>query len=149
MDSQEDNSKLKPLSFLIGSWRTDGEVLKTSKSQKIKIKGTDSYEWVLGGSFILHRVNVMMGEVKTEVMELIGEYDEVNNTYQMRAFDNTGAFSTMQASVNSEGTLLITGDKMQSKLTVANDGKSMNARWEISEDGKIWMPWMHLTLAKF
>lgn len=146
MASEVIHSPLNALSFLIGTWHTEGEVMKSSISEPAKIRGTDIYKWVLDGKFILHLVEVMMGDVKTEAMELIGAYDKERNTYLMRSFDNTGTFTIMHATMNGEA-MVITGDNMRSKLGVDKDGNIMRAHWELS-DGKTWAPWMDLTLTK-
>jgi len=145
MKKEYSNSTLKELGFLIGTWRTEGEVQETSTSKPIKIVGTDIYEWTLNGSFILHRVDVMMGDVKTEVLEFIGEYDRENKIYQMRSFDSTGTFTTMRASFDNS-IFEIDGGKVRAKLSPRQT--SMNAYWEISENGKNWKPWMVLTLSR-
>lgn len=145
MEKKDLNSPLKALDFLIGKWTTEGEVMEPSSSQPVKIKGTDSYERALNGNFILHRVDVMMGDVRTEVLEMIGEYDKEENSYKMRSFDSEGAFTTMHASLN-KNMLEIDGGNMRAKLIKGQD--SMNAHWEISEDGKNWKPWMVLKLTR-
>jgi hypothetical protein len=139
--------QLSPLNFLLGKWKTRGEVAATTESAAIKFHGTDTYELILGDRFIEHRVDVMMGEARMEALELIGEYDEESKTWQMRSFDNSGAFTTMQAKLNEDGSLEILGDKMRSRLSVNSDN-SMSAHWEISEDGEQWKPWMDLTLSR-
>jgi hypothetical protein len=123
------------LSFLIGKWNTKGEVIKTSVRPVKKISGTDSYEWILRGAFILHRVNVMMGDVRTEVLEFIGEYDSATQLRKMCSFDNTGAMTTMLGSIKNDGVFEIKQATMKSTLTAAKDGKSMKAFWESWKTG--------------
>jgi len=41
----------------------------------VPITGTDIYEWLPGGFFLLHRVDVVIGEQAVRAIELIGEYD--------------------------------------------------------------------------
>ncbi|MES2762274.1 MAG: DUF1579 family protein [Bacteroidota bacterium] len=139
--------QLKKLNFLIGKWHTQGEVLKgTSVSSQI-IRGMDTYEWISGGSFILHRVDVFMGNEKTEAVEIIG-YDENRRSYFMTSFDNKGASITMYAVLEKPGVLKFGDNKMRSVLTAHKDGHSMSAKWELSETGKTWTPWMKLEFDK-
>ncbi len=147
MEEVQRDPSLLPLSFLIGNWQTEGEVLGTSNSHELKIKGTDSYEWSLDGKFIMHKASVMMGDVPTEVIEFIGSHETKKDTYELRSFDNSGVFTTMLGSMNS-GDFLITGGNMRSKLTPHREGGSMNAHWERSDDGKNWVPWMNLAFKK-
>jgi hypothetical protein len=140
-------SGLKLLSFLIGTWQTKGEVNSTDNKPMIKFKGTDTYEWVLSGNFIQHKVDVMMGEEKTETIEMVGEFHEAKRTYEMRSFDNQGNYTKMKAYIDTSGNLQIVGDKMRSTLSII-DNKNMSATWERSEDNKTWLPWMNLRLSK-
>jgi len=41
----------------------------------VPITGTDIYEWLPGGFFLLHHVDVVIGEQAVRAIELIGEYD--------------------------------------------------------------------------
>jgi hypothetical protein len=147
MEHQKPMPELKTLNFLIGNWYSEGEVSATSKEPVIKIKGTDKYEWVLDDSFILHSVDVIMGDEKIKVIEIIG-YDKGNNKYILRSFNNQGSITEMQAQLDTESVLLITGDKMRSKLSVHSDSNYMTAHWEKSEDGITWFPWMDMNFKK-
>ena len=140
--------ELKHLDFLVGKWQTSGTIKATTDNPAQEIKGTDSYEWALDGHFLLHQVEVLMGEEKTLTIELIGSYDAANKTYAMRSFDNQGNFATMQASIEREGVMKITGDKMRSTLSASKDGQQMQAHWERSEDGTTWVPWMDMQFSK-
>lgn len=145
MDQQ--HKEMKALNFLIGKWNTKGEIKEDGKMPATKIKGVDSYEWILNGCFILHKVDVVMGDNRTEAIELIGEYDNTNRTYKMRSFDNQGNFMTMEAHLDESGVLHILGDTMRSKLSM-DDSDNMTAHWEKLDDSKNWQPWMDLRFSK-
>lgn len=147
MNNNNPDPHLIQLNFLIGKWRTKGDVSEVGTSPAMKISGSDTYEWALGDRFILHRADVMMGDQKTEVIEMIGGLDENTYDFHMRSFDNLGNFTTMKARIISKGVLQITEDKMRSVLTM-KDSDTMTAQWEISEDGYKWQPWMSLDFTK-
>ena len=138
---------IESLSFLIGIWNTEGEVIQSSDRKKERIGGTDTYEWVLNNKFILHRVSVMMGDVQIEVIELIG-YDASAQNYTLQSFDNTGTITTMHGVVKSDGILEIKDNKTRSTLRAAKDGNSMIAVWEIADDDDNWVGWMNLSFRK-
>jgi hypothetical protein len=138
---------LEPLSFLIGRWSTEGATIATGSEPAGTFKGTDTYEWVLEGGFMLHTVDVMMGYDKTEVLEYIG-YDEERKLFTLRSFDNKGVFSEMHAVLEADRTLVITGNNIRARLLEGTDGDHMQAQWERSEDGTTWVPWMKLQLRK-
>ena len=59
-------------SALVGRWRSEGPVVG---EVPVPITGTDIYEWLPGGFFLLHHVDVVIGEQAVPAIELIGEYD--------------------------------------------------------------------------
>lgn len=144
----ESGPDLRDLYFLIGKWRSEGEVLASEDGPSIKISGTDIYEWVLGGDFLHHRVDVMIGEQKVEVIELIGQGDAETGSYPMYSFDNQGNITVMHARLDN-GRLTITGNNMRSELVLSDDEKNMTAFWERSDDGKDWTPWMQMKFLKW
>jgi len=139
--------QLKKLNFLIGKWHTQGEILQGASNSSKDIRGMDTFEWVSGGFFILHRVDVFMGNERTEAIEIIG-YDPGRKSYFMKSFDNQGASIIMYAVLEKSGVLKFGDDKMKSVLTCNKNGNSMSANWELSENGKTWKPWMNIQLDK-
>ncbi|MGW5751801.1 DUF1579 family protein [Nocardia rhamnosiphila] len=132
---------------IIGRWKTSGVVLDEEGRQTLKIEGTDEYEWMTGGGWILHRVDVMMGGERTRALELIGDYDPEAGTYAMRAFDASGAYSTMTARPNADGSWLFDGEGMRSTLRPAENRSSMSALWERDPGTGTWIPWMRMNFA--
>lgn len=141
------HTNLELLEPLIGTWTTEGEMTNEAGEATLKIKGIDTYQWVSGGAFILHKVNVWMGEEKTESVEIIGQADDTLKTFIMRSFDHQGNFTTMEMSSDSPTSFKLTGDKMRALLTVS-DHKNMIAFWERTEDNVIWLPWMALRFSR-
>ncbi len=140
-------SSTHPLGFLIGKWISEGEVQETDTMPAIKIFGTDQYEWILDGLFILHRVDIWIGDKKVEVLELIGEYDEQENTYMFRSFDNSGQSAAMTASIKNEA-LFTTGQDTRSVLNYDRSGHTMQASWEQLDISQQWKPWMIMHFRK-
>ena len=139
-------SEMEPLLFLIGRWNTEGEIIANEGNAANKFTGTDSYEWILDGHFILHKVDVTMNNEKVEAIEIIGGFDATTKRYKMRSFDNQGAFTEMEAYIDEKGIFHILGDKMRSKLSM-RDSNTLIAHWENSKDNKNWLPWMDLKLS--
>jgi hypothetical protein len=40
------------------------------------------------------------------------------------------------------------GDAVRSTLTVSADRSNMTARWERSDDGSVWRPWMNMLFTR-
>jgi hypothetical protein len=132
--------QMRALEPIVGKWRTSGRVYDADGTEVMEIEGTDEYEWMPGGHWVIHRVDVMMGDNHTRALELIGD-PSADSTFVMRAFDASGAFDTMMLSVHDR-TFHTRGDGVRNTLTVANDGASMAAVWEQQSDDKSWFHWM-------
>src|SRR5688500_6591616 len=136
--------ELKELNFLVGNWYSEGETKPTKSSPGMMIKGTDVYEWILEGHFLVHRVDVMTGNEDVRVIEVISD-GPAKKVFITRSVDNKGTFTTMKGKVK-DGKMKISGNKMRSTLIVTNNDH-MNANWEISKNGK-WKVWMDMKFSR-
>jgi hypothetical protein len=130
----------------------------------VQITGTDRYELLDGGFFLVHYIDVVVGDRPVKAIELIGEYDAATDSFTARAFDNVGSVTVMQARVDDNGVWHFTGGAdvapaaqlteagdsgaVRSTLTVGPDGARMTALWERSDDGSVWEPWMDMTFIR-
>jgi hypothetical protein len=147
------------LSSIVGRWRTSGHVIG---EPPIPVVGTDTYELFSGGYFLLHHVDVTVGDQPVRAIEIIGEPDP-RGGYLARSFDSDGNAETMQLAIDDDGVFRFTGGsdiapaaqpatartaRVRSTLTIAPDGQSMSALWERSGDDTSWRPWMDITLQR-
>jgi uncharacterized protein DUF1579 len=161
------NSSLAPspdiqrLGALVGRWRSEGHIVG---EVPVPITGTDIYEWLPGGFFLVHHVDVVIGEQTVQAIELIGEYDPTNDSFTARSYDNQGNITIMRARVDEHGVWTFTGGgdvasvarpssagasgAVRSTLTVSTDGNNMTARWERCDDDASWQPWMDMTFTR-
>jgi len=153
--------EIQRLGTLVGRWRSEGRVLG---ERPVPITGTDIYEWLPGGFFLVHRVDVVIGQQRVQALELLGEYDPVTGSFTARAYDNLGNVTVMQARVDGQGVWRFTGSgdvapvaqpaaagaggAVRSTLTVSADRSGMTARWERSDDGATWQPWMDMIFTR-
>ncbi len=142
MDDSTPAEHLRPLTPIVARWRTSGTVLDENGDQVMTVEGTDEYEWMPGGHWVIHRVDVMMGADRTRAIEMIGDPGS-DGTFTMRAFDASGAFDTMILTVRDHD-FHTEGDGVRNTLTVAPDGRTMAAEWERQLDDKSWIHWMSL-----
>jgi hypothetical protein len=149
------------LGALVGRWRSEGHIVG---DPAVPITGTDIYEWLPGGFFLVHHVDVMIGEQPVQALELIGEYDPATDAFLARAYDNLGNVTLMRAKVDEQGVWTFTGGSdvapvaqpldaegggaVRSTLTISADRSGMRARWERSDDGTSWQPWMDMTFTR-
>jgi len=110
-----------------------------------KTIGTDTSEWLPGGFFLVHRVDVHLGDQPNESIEIIG-YDASGKTYPMHSFDSQGNHIVMQAGVVGDD-WSFTGESMRFTGAFSDDGKSISGKWEYL-DNSIWHHWMDVRLTK-
>jgi VCBS repeat-containing protein len=137
------------LDALVGIWHTQGEVLGEDGSTAVAtIEGTDAYEW-LGGFFVIHRVDVEIGDLHIEALEVIGPYDAAAGSFPTQAYTNQGEVETGTASVDANGVWTFAAGNAKANLHVADDRQSMRGEWVNTEDnGQTWRPWMRLRLTR-
>ena len=62
------SSEIQRLGALVGRWRSEGHIVG---EVPVPITGTDIYEWLPGGFFLVHHVDVMIGDQRVQAIELI------------------------------------------------------------------------------
>src|SRR4029450_13694889 len=148
------------LRAIAGRWATSGHVIG---EPSLPISGTDTYEVFMGGYFVVHHVDVTVGDRPVRAIEVIGEPDTAHVGYLARSFDSEGRGEVMLLRIGEDGVFRFTGgadvasaaqpmdvptEGVRSTLPIAADRRSMTALWERSEDGVTWQPWMTLTFAR-
>jgi hypothetical protein len=115
-----------------------------------------------GGYFIVHHVDVTVGEQPVRAIEVIGEPDAAGG-YLARSFYSEGNAELMHVTIDEDGDFHFAGGadvapaakptdasttRVRSTLTIADDRRSMTALWERSEDGIDWQPWMDISFTR-
>ena len=138
--------RLQALDLLVGIWTTRGVTIATENEPAVGFSGTDSYEWIEGGHFLLHRVDVEMGGTPVVGVEIIG-YDASSGAYRTSFMDVAGNATAYEARlVGREWTMASATDRFAG--TFAIYGKSMAGRWQRKRANGDWAPWMDMTLTK-
>jgi hypothetical protein len=150
----------KRLSTIAGRWRTSGYVFG---DPRVPVEGTDVYELLPGGHFLVHHVDVTVGGQEVRAIEVIGEPDPDSDAYLARSFDSEGNVEVMKLRIDDDGTFRFSGGgdiaaaaqpgnaptvQVRSTLRVSEDRASMKAFWERSENGIDWEPWMDITFTR-
>jgi len=87
-----------------GEWATDGHVVG---DPPLPVKGTDTYEVLAGGYFLVHHVDVTVGD--QQVRAIIGEPASEGGAFLARSFDDRGNAEVMRVTVDPEGVFHFTG----------------------------------------
>jgi hypothetical protein len=146
------------LATIAGQWRTTGHVVG---EPSIPVRGTDTYEVFSGGHFLVHHVDVMVGDQQVRAIEIIGERD--GEGFLARSFDGDGNVEVMRLTIDEAGVFHFAGGgnvapaarpgdaptvRVRSTLTLGAGRRTMSARWERSEDGTTWQHWMDITFER-
>jgi hypothetical protein len=147
------------LSAIAGRWQTSGHVIG---EPPIPVVGTDIYEVLPGGYFLVHHVDVAVGDQHVRAIEVIGEPDGEGG-YLARSFDSQGNAELLHLTIDKAGIFHFAGGgdiapaarqknaptaRVRSTLSIAGNRSSMTARWERSDDGTTWHPWMDIAFAR-
>ena len=138
--------KLKPLQKLVGTWNTTGIVHATDTTPQKSIRGTDTYSWLPGEYFLLHTVDVWMGDELNQTHEVIG-YEKEKDFFFTHYFDNKGQSGTMIIMVREPlwvfhgGTLRFTG-------SFTLDDQEFSGIWEQLDEARNWLPLMDIKLTR-
>jgi hypothetical protein len=156
-DSARRTERLSPVA---GRWTTTGFVIG---DPRLPVEGTDIYEVLPGGHFLVHHVDVTVGGREVRAIEIIGEPDRESDAYLARSFDSDGNVEVMKLRIDDDGTFRFFGGgdvapaaqpgdapttQVRSTLTVSENRASMKALWERSEDGIHWQPWMDIAFTR-
>jgi hypothetical protein len=147
MKSKAASTEMEKFAPFVGVWETQGEMRVGPSGQSMKFTASDSYEWIAGGHFLLHRFVADMPDGRNEGIEVIG-HDRNNNSYPMRSFDSSGNSSLMQAQLEND-TWTFVGETTRFTGGFRDNGKIFAGLWEMREgENKGWQPWMDVTLRK-
>jgi Protein of unknown function (DUF1579) len=137
---------LERLNIFIGRWITEGETVASGDAAPVPIVASDVYQWVPGGHFVMHPAYGRIGSVDVGGLEVIG-YDVKTGQYRTYFFDSQG--TTITEALTSQGnTWTWHGTHTRCSGVFTDDGRTLTARHERSDDGKRWVPSMTVTLRK-
>ena len=144
-DSFTKYPELRALDIFAGVWKTSGIMSGHAGGPALSIEGTDTYEWVSGGYFLLHKVDVMVGDTRNETTELIG-HDPKTGDYPMHYFDNNGHTGTMRATFQN-GVWTFVGESLRFTGGFSQDGGKLTGNWE-AQEGTTWKHLMKIELTR-
>lgn len=127
---------------LIGIWKTSGEIVKDNSI----LDGTDSYEFILDGNFILHKANVKMGKEKSETVELIS-IDHSSAKASMQYFNSKGERGLMSASLTGND-FRIEGEGLKFIGTINEEDTELTGKWYLQAENQDWTEFINLKLQK-
>jgi hypothetical protein len=143
---RKSSDEYNELGRFVGRWNTEGKILATDSTPEVKIVGTDNYEWLPGGYFLLHKADVLIGDDKSETFEVIG-FDQSSGKYTMQHYDNKGDSGLMTATYE-KGVWIFLGETLRFTGGFKKEDKEFSGIWEQLTDGKNWTHFMDIKLTK-
>lgn len=129
---------------LIGIWKTKGIIL--SDRSNLKLEGTDTYELMLDGNYILHKADVLMGNEKSETFEII-ELDNSPDKAKMQYFNSKGESGVMSSSLNGAN-FNIDGNRIKFRGTITDENAEIIGNWYLQTEANDWKEFIELKLTK-
>lgn len=132
------------LGVFVGTWQTEGQQHAGAVGPAAKISAKESYEWLSGERFLVHRFDGRVGDHDASCIEILG-FDAESGRYPVHTFYNNGATHEWTYREH-EGAWILTGEwpqgegSMHVRCTVrfGADGDTMTGKWEHSSDGASW-----------
>jgi hypothetical protein len=139
------NPALKPLSFLVGEWRTEGS--HPMMPGKI-LHGRTSFAWSDGGAFLVMRSEIDEPEVPSAIA-IFGTDDDAKEC-SMLYFDERGVSRRYMVAVRSDGLHWwrdAPGFSQRFVVRVVDGGQRMVGHGELNQ-GDRWEPDLQLTYTR-
>jgi hypothetical protein len=132
------------LEVFVGKWNVEGEQHNGPFGPAATLTAAETYEWLAGGFFLVHRLEGRLGDDELGCLEIIG-YEALSQSYPMHSFYNDGNINQWQASEHY-GTWTFTGDwriagkslKIRCTTVFSNAGNSKTGKWEYASDDLQW-----------
>jgi hypothetical protein len=144
----------KLLDVFVGKWNMEGQQHAGVVGPAAKVTAVNTYEWLTGGFYLVHRFEGHVGDSQAACIEIIG-YDASTRSYPMYSFYNNGINNEWQAR-ESDGIWTLTGEwQMGGKAVMvrctnafSDLGNTMTGKWEMQSDGSNWEPFWDVRATK-
>ena len=132
------------LDVFVGEWHMEGKQLAGPIGPDADITAVQTFEWLDGHAFLIHRFDGRVGDSRASCIEIIG-YDRDTGTCRAHTFYNHGLTNVWDIE-QRDGAWRLLGDwnlggnplKARCTINFGNDNTTLSAKWECSSDGKQW-----------
>ena len=147
--------EIQRLHLFVGTWKIEGETHASAGAPAVKVTGVDTYEWLAGKFFLVHRADRQIGNEQLNKLEFIG-YDPSSQIYTCHSFvgvpssrneNSRGNADLYQANLRDH-TWTVEGKLARFTGVFASSGNTLTGTWEQSSDGLNWLLWMDVKLTK-
>ncbi|MBC7745795.1 MAG: DUF1579 family protein [Flavobacterium sp.] len=147
---KKENQKLN---IFVGKWKAIGKSYAEGNSNEnlqvslIDMNLTETFEWILDGSFLIHHWNGHVGNAEFKGMEVLG-FDILSQTYISSFFDNSGNFPTYKVTFENNIWTYI-GELQRATFKFNDDGNAIKTHWDWKKNpNDNWLPLCDLEVTK-
>ena len=137
-------TSLTHLNVFAGKWLTNGQQHQSAVGPAAKITAVETYEWLPGECFLIHRFDGRVGDDPAVCLEVIGR-DAANEDYPVHTYYHNGVRNEWRLH-ERDGAWLLTGKwdiggkptDVRCTLVFSEDGEAMESKWEYADGGHDW-----------
>jgi Protein of unknown function (DUF1579) len=141
------------LEVFVGQWSQEGQAFEGPFGPAANIATKETFEWLTGKKFLIHRLEGRLGENDIACIEIIG--DNSDDGYSVHSFYNDGNRNVWQL-LEGDDAWALTGYwkkeddtfKVRCTMVFSDGGKAMTAKWEYSSDGSSWQVFWDTKMTK-
>lgn len=130
---------------LIGTWNLEGRFV--GGDEIIPVKGTVTFRWLAKDALVVMRTRMKVAPASVAVLGA----DDNQNSFTMLYSDERGVVRRFEMTLTARRWTMIRRQRGFSQRFVARiapNGRSMNATWDKSADGRRWMRDFELVYSK-
>ncbi len=142
------------LNVFVGTWKTEGQQHEGFVGAAATIIAQETYEWLTGELFLVHRFEGRVGDNQVACLEVIG-YDIVSRSHPIHTFYNNGTSNQWQLSesggvwtINGEWQMADQATEVRCTIFFSDDGNTMISNWEYLNDMSNWQTFWDVKATK-
>ena len=148
--------EVKKLDYFVGTWTTEGTIAPGPWGAGGKVTATGTSEWMPGSFFVQSKSESKMPPElggDSQAVMIMG-YDTQQSTYTSDRFSSQGQHQSSKGTLSGDtwtwtSSANYGGMEIQQKMTIKTlSPTSYTMKFEISMDGKTWMPFMDVKVTK-
>jgi hypothetical protein len=132
------------MEIFVGNWKTNGRMFETNENPEMEIIGTDTYELILDGFFLLHKADVLMGNEKSKTFEIIW-LNHDDDQASLQHYNNAGSLGLMSGRLKLRE-WMISGEELRFHGKFNENYDQLSGRWQKLDSQKKWVNFIEIQL---